>query len=133
MGLVEWQKSRPVSKLSSDPSAESTNEMGRFSGAKYLEWYDEMLEKHDLEGVALYCEFIEDVDVSNCLEGIKVPTLVMAPLRSMASPVSLNEEMARRIKDSRLVIIESVGHMVYIDEPEKTCAAILQWVKDLKR
>ncbi|EMR69678.1 hypothetical protein MGN70_014486 [Eutypa lata] len=133
MGLVEWQKSRPVSKLSSDPSAESTNEMGRFSGAKYLKWYDEMLEKHDLEGVALYCEFIEDVDVSNCLEGIKVPTLVMAPLRSMASPVSLNEEMARRIKDSRLVIIESVGHMVYIDEPEKTCAAILQWVKDLKR
>ncbi|OBT54057.1 hypothetical protein VE04_07766 [Pseudogymnoascus sp. 24MN13] len=133
MGLVEWQKSRPVSKLSSNPNAPNTNEMGRFSGEKYLKWYEEMLDRHDVEGVALYCAFIADVDVSYCLENIKVPTLIMAPRHSMASPVSLNEEMARRIEKSRLVIIDSVGHMLYIDEPEKTCDAILEWVTDIRK
>jgi pimeloyl-ACP methyl ester carboxylesterase len=133
MGLVEWQKSRPVSKLSSNPNAPNTNEMGRFSGEKYLKWYEEMLDRHDVEGVALYCAFIADVDVSYCLENIKVPTLIMAPRHSMASPVSLNEEMARRIEKPRLVIIDSVGHMLYIDEPEKTCDAILEWVTDIRK
>jgi pimeloyl-ACP methyl ester carboxylesterase len=71
--------------------------------------------------------------VSYCLENIKVPTLIMAPRHSMASPVSLNEEMARRIEKSRLVIIDSVGHMLYIDEPEKTCDAILEWVTDIRK
>jgi pimeloyl-ACP methyl ester carboxylesterase len=44
----------------------------------------------------------------------------------------LNEEIVRRIKDSRLAVIDGVGHMVYVDEPEKTCAAILEWVGYLR-
>lgn len=132
MGLVEWQRSRPVSKLSADPNAKSTNEMGRFSGSGYLKWYDEMLAKHTLEGVALYCDFIANVDVTDHLEQIIVPTLILAPRNSMGSPLSVNQEMAAKITRSRLVIIDSVGHMVYIDEPEKTCDNILEWVRDLR-
>ncbi|KAH7161911.1 Alpha/Beta hydrolase protein [Dactylonectria macrodidyma] len=132
MGLVEWQRSRPVSKLSADPNARSTNEMGRFSGSGYLKWYDEMLAKHSLEGVALYCDFIANVDVTGHVEHINIPTLILAPQNSMASPISVNQQMAAMIKGSCLVIIESVGHMLYIDEPEKTCDAILKWVRDLR-
>jgi pimeloyl-ACP methyl ester carboxylesterase len=131
LGLVEWQKSRPVSRLGTNQKNE-TNEMGRFSGPDYLAWYDKMLMKHDLEGVAKYCDFVADVNVSSLLEKIRVPTLIVAPTNSMASPVSLNEEIAERISDSRLVFIQSVGHMVYIDEPEKTCSTILTWVNDVQ-
>jgi len=106
--------------------------MGRFKGPKYLKWYEEMLLKNDLEGLALYCDFVATINVSAGLEDIRVPSLIMAPRNSFASPVSLNEEMAQRIPDSRLVVIESVGHMIYVDEPEATCNAILQWVKDLR-
>ncbi|KAH8652978.1 Alpha/Beta hydrolase protein [Ilyonectria robusta] len=133
MGLVEWQRSRPVSKLSADPNARSTNEMGTFSGPGYLKWYDEMLAKHNLEGVASYCHFIANVDVTSHVENIIVPTLILAPRNSMASPISVNQEMAAKIKGSCLVIIDSVGHMLYIDEPEKTCDAILKWVRDLRK
>ncbi|KAM5349191.1 hypothetical protein ACJ41O_009014 [Fusarium nematophilum] len=132
MGLVEWQRSRPVSKLSSDPDAKSTNEMGRFSGPGYLKWYDEMLEKHDLEGVARYCDFIANVDVTDYVRLITVPTLILAPRNSMASPISVNREISAKIRGSRLIIIDSVGHMLYIDEPEKTCDAVLEWVRDLR-
>ncbi|KAI1611782.1 Alpha/Beta hydrolase protein [Exophiala viscosa] len=131
LGIVEWQKSRPVSRLGTEQPAE-TNEMGRFAGAEYLKWYDNMLCKHDLEGVARYCDFVATVDVSSYLEKIRVPTLILAPAKSIASPLSVNQEMARRIGSSRLVIIESVGHMVYIDEPEKVCEEVLVWVNDVR-
>jgi pimeloyl-ACP methyl ester carboxylesterase len=132
LGLVEWQKSRPVSRLGTNQINEKTNEMGRFSGPGYLAWYDKMLMKHDLENIAKYCDFVANVDVSSLLEEISVPTLIVAPTNSMASPVSLSNEMADRISDSRLVFIESIGHMVYIDEPEKTCSTILTWVNDVQ-
>lgn len=131
LGLVEWQKSRPVSRLGTN-QVNDTNEMGRFSGPAYLEWYDRMLMKHDVENVARYCDFAATVDVSNLLEKINVPTLIVAPTNSMASPVSLNNEIAGRISGSRLVFIQSVGHMVYVDEPEKTCSTIFTWVSDVQ-
>ncbi|KIV81237.1 hypothetical protein PV11_08664 [Exophiala sideris] len=130
MGIVEWQKSRPVSRLGTEPPAE-TNEMGRFAGAEYLKWYNNLLCKHDLEGVARYCDFVATIDVSSYLDKISVPTLILAPAKSMASPVSVNQEMKQRISNSRLVIIESVGHMVYIDEPEKVCEEVLAWVENV--
>lgn len=106
--------------------------MGRFAGPDYRLWFNDMLHKHKSEGIALYFDFIMQVDVHHCLVDIKVPTLVLAPRNSMASPMVVNQEIVSRIKDSRLVIIESVGHMIYIDQPEATCEAILRWVRDLK-
>ncbi len=132
LGILEWQRSRPVSKLGTNQQVENTNDMGRFSGKGYKEWFNRMLQKHTSEGIALYFDFIMDVDVTACLSHVKVPTLVLSPRNSMASPVATNEEIASRIKNSRLVIIESVGHMIYMDKPEATCNAILQWVDDLK-
>ena len=127
MGLLKWQHSRPLSKLGTGQKTE-TNEMGRFSGPGYLRWYDEMLLKHNLEGIALYADFITDgVDVTPCLPGIKVPTLILAPTRSAASPPELNQEMARQIPRSKLVPINGVGHMIYVDEPEKVSNAIKAW------
>ena len=132
LGLLEWQRSRPISKLGINQTIDETNDMGRFSGEGYNEWFRAMLRRHSSEGIALYFDFIMKVDVTDCLEDIKVPTLVLCPRNSMASSVALNQEIASRIEDSRLVIIESVGHMIYMDQPEDTCDAFLQWVHDLR-
>ncbi|PVH70257.1 alpha/beta-hydrolase [Cadophora sp. DSE1049] len=132
MGTLDWSRSRPISNLGTNQKKADTNDMGRFKGPEYLKWYEEMLVRNDLGGLVLFCDFVATINVSAGLEDIKVPSLIMAPRNSFASPVSLNEEMAQRIPDSRLVVIESVGHMIYVDEPEATCNAILQWVKDLR-
>ena len=129
MGLLKWQHSRPVSRLGTGQKKEG-NEMGRFSGPGYLKWYDEMLLKHDLEGMAKYTDFIMPVDVTPCLPRIKVPTLILAPTRSAASPPELNEKMAREISRSKLVVVDGVGHMIYIDEPEQVCDAIKAWATE---
>jgi pimeloyl-ACP methyl ester carboxylesterase len=89
-----------------------------------------MLAKHGLEGAALYCDlFVGNVNVTVHLEGINVPTLILASRNSMASPLSLNQQMTARIRGSRLASIGSVGHMQYIDESKKISDAILKWVK----
>jgi len=131
MTFSGWQKSRPISNLGTDKEVQS-NDMGNFSGEAYQKWYDDMLDKHDTEGIAKYFDFIMGVDVTDYPKQIKVPTLVVSPKNSMASPLSLNKEVASQIPDSRLAVIDSVGHMVYIDQPDATCKAILTWVEDLK-
>ncbi|KAH0342002.1 putative cytochrome P450, partial [Aureobasidium melanogenum] len=132
MTLVEWQKTRPISKLGTNQKA-TTNDMGRFSGEDYNSWFLEMLGKHSTEGVARYFDFIMEVDVSNLLAKISVPTLILSPRNSMASPVELNEKIAAEIPQAKLKIIDSVGHMIYMDQPDATCNAILDWVFDDKR
>ncbi len=112
---------------------DKTNEMGRFSGPGYTKWFDDSLVKSSTEVIALFFDFIMTVDVRNTLDDIKVPTLILSPRNSMASPVAVNEEIAARIKDSRMVIVDSVGHMIYMDKPEATCDAILDWIRDLRK
>lgn len=105
--------------------------MGAFSGPGYQKWFMSMIAKHRSEGIARYFDFIMPVDVTEHLAHIKVPTLVVSPRNSMASPVAVNENIAAQIKESRMVVIESIGHMAYIDQPQATCDAILQWVRDI--
>ncbi|KAJ4348868.1 uncharacterized protein N0V89_010247 [Didymosphaeria variabile] len=131
LGLLEWQRSRPISRLAANRKAD-TNEMGAFSGEAYSKWFESMIQLHQKEGIARYFHFIMQVDVTDQLEHITVPTLVIAPKNSMASPVSLNKHIASEIHTSRLVIIDSVGHMVYMDQPQATCDALLQWLQDVK-
>jgi hypothetical protein len=45
-------------------------------------------------------------------------------MKSFASLLSLNEDTMRRKRDSQLGVIDDVVHIVYIDEPEKTCSAM---------
>ena len=54
---------------------------------------------------AEYFEFVRSVDVSDRLDGVLCPTLVMHPDHSPVIPRHFGEEIARRIPDSRLVMI----------------------------
>ena len=81
--------------------------------------------------MALYAKFVQTVDVSDILEGVKVPTLIVAPTQSFASPSALNEEIARRIPDSRLVWVDGLGHMTWIDKPEEVSKVVLDFVKEI--
>ncbi|KAJ5385556.1 Alpha/Beta hydrolase protein [Penicillium concentricum] len=132
LGILEWKRTRPVTTLDANQNVESYD-MGDFSGEAYKAWDEEMLQKCSSEGIARYFDFITQVDITGLPQDVKTPTLVLSPKNSMASPVAVNQQIASTIQDSRLVIIPSVGHMVYIDQPRATCDAILQWVQDLKQ
>src|SRR3981189_1368021 len=100
LGWAGWQSKVPLSKLGTNEKVTNTNDIGRASGPEYHAWHKAQQKKHPTEGMALYAQFIQTVDVREILEEVKVPTLVVAPTQSFASPRALNEEMARRIPDS---------------------------------
>jgi pimeloyl-ACP methyl ester carboxylesterase len=67
-------------------------------------------------------------DRTALLGDISVPTLVLCGRDDAWSPLSRHEDMARRIRGSRLVDIAECGHMSTMERPEAVGRALLQWL-----
>jgi len=68
------------------------------------------------------------VDSFPTLATIKCPTLILCGREDQATPLSMHEDMARLIPDSRLVIVEQCGHLSTMEQPEKVNAALRVWL-----
>ncbi len=62
------------------------------------------------------------------LPGITCPTLVMVGRQDRWSPLAQHEEMAARIPNAELVVIEDSGHMTLLEQPEQVSNALLRWL-----
>jgi pimeloyl-ACP methyl ester carboxylesterase len=131
LGWAGWQAQVPLSNLGTNDKVKNTNDIGRGSGPAYDKWHRQQQKAHPTEGMALYAQFIQTVDVRDVLEEIKVPTLLVAPTQSFASPKELNEEMARRIPDCKLEWVDGLGHMTWVDEPEQVSSIVLNFISDI--
>jgi pimeloyl-ACP methyl ester carboxylesterase len=67
-------------------------------------------------------------DAGPYLARIACPTLILVGKQDGWSPVVQHEEMSRRIKASKLVIVEHSGHMVTVEQPQPVNGALLQWL-----
>ena len=67
-------------------------------------------------------------DAGPYLDRISCPTLVLVGRQDGWSPPSQNEEIARRIRGSELVIVEHAGHMVTVEQPEPVSRALVEWL-----
>ena len=56
-------------------------------------------------------------DALGALEDVNVPVLVIAGESDRLSPVSMAEQMARRLPNSTLAIIAGAGHMTNMERP----------------
>lgn len=71
----------------------------------------------------------EREDLTGFLPHIEVPALVVAGEMDAFVPLVKAEEMALRMKDSRLVRIAGAGHMPMLEAPAKIAAALLDLVE----
>jgi abhydrolase domain-containing protein 6 len=62
------------------------------------------------------------------LTKIKVPALIIWGKNERMINLSAGENFHKGLKNSRLVIIDKASHLVYIDQPEKTAAAISEFL-----
>lgn len=67
-------------------------------------------------------------DRTALLGTIGIPTLVLCGHEDTWSPVARHEDMARRIRGSRLVDVPDCGHMCTMEKPEAVGRALLQWL-----
>lgn len=59
---------------------------------------------------------------------ITCPTLIMVGRQDRWSPLAQHEEMAARISNAELVVIEDSGHMTLLEQPEQVSNALLRWL-----
>ena len=67
-------------------------------------------------------------DRTALLGDIGIPTLVLCGHEDAWSPLARHEDMARRIRGSRLVDVPDCGHMCTMERPEAVGRALLQWL-----
>lgn len=67
-------------------------------------------------------------DRTALLGDIAIPTLVLCGHDDAWSPLARHEEMARRIRGSRLVDVPDCGHMCTLEKPDAVGRALLQWL-----
>ena len=68
------------------------------------------------------------IDERPFLRRTRVPTLVLAGGDDVLCPVSRHAEMNRLIPGSRLVVLEGVGHLSPLEDPELVAGHLLDWL-----
>ena len=67
-------------------------------------------------------------DIRDNLNDIKVPTLIIHGSIDKICPVGADRYMAKKIPDSKLIILEGVGHAPFLTQPERVNKEIKEFI-----
>ncbi len=70
-------------------------------------------------------------DVDGKLEPIAVPTLIICGVADKMMPPTFSQQLADQMSNSQLVTITNSGHMMQLEQPIQTAAAIDQFLNSL--
>ena len=98
---------------------------------EYVKWWIDQVAVSKSEGLAGYADFLCKVDCRDVLKDIKVPTLILAPMRSAATSVEEQKSIQASIAGSKLELIDAAGHEIYVQKPEHCQKAFLEFVQDI--
>lgn len=93
--------------------------------AKYLpkEWY---------EGFIRLTKSAEDLNITDRLKEINIPTLIIGAEFDITTPLRLQKKIQKRIPNSKLVVIEGSGHASMYEKPYEFAALILGFLESYK-
>lgn len=91
---------------------------------------EQMLETRS---AVIYGDYLacNNFDLTARLQEIEVPALVIAGDRDKMTPLYLNEQLQRGMKQAELAVIPDSGHMVMLEEPEAVASRIYDFVQSL--
>lgn len=89
-----------------------------------------MIERQPVEGMAGALVAMRDrPDATGLLTTVSVPAAVIVGEADAITPVSVAEEMTRRLSDARLTVVPEAGHMAPMEAPEAVNAALLDLMR----
>ena len=86
---------------------------------------------HSTEELARRAAGLAGFDAYDRLEGLDVPTLVMAGSHDILIPTENARLLAKRIRRSTLVLIEDAGHVFMVEQPDAASAALLHFIEGI--
>jgi pimeloyl-ACP methyl ester carboxylesterase len=90
---------------------------------------DRLLAGTDVEVWAKVFPSLIDFDLSEVLEGLALPTLIVCGDKDRLTPPAQARHMASKIAESRLLILEDAGHMAFLEEHEVLDAEITEFAR----
>jgi 3-oxoadipate enol-lactonase len=79
--------------------------------------FAKMIETTPLEGYAGWCGAIRNLNVTDRLSGITLPTTVIVGEEDPATPVAASQAIAASIPGAKLIIMPGVSHMLSSENP----------------
>lgn len=64
------------------------------------------------------------------LSAVKCPVLVLAGRQDALCGPSMQEDLAKKITDAKLVLIDQCGHLSPLDQPEAVTAVLSYWLQE---
>lgn len=98
---------------------------------EYETWWLSQIAVNDAEGMAGYANFLSSLDTRPFLSQITIPTLILAPAKSVATPLEEQLQITRQVQNSKLVVIHGSGHEIYAVSAEECQRAFLEFLRGL--
>ena len=87
-----------------------------------------MLSQTSDEGYIAACTALRDADLRDAAQQIKVPVQCIAGSDDLATPEDVVKAMADNIPGSRFAVIEGVGHIPCLEDPENFCKVVRDFI-----
>ncbi len=95
-----------------------------------LAGYKTMLSNTNTDGYIKACRALQDNDLTNEVELIKLPTLLIGGSEDGSIPTELVRETAKKIPGAEFIEIDGVGHIPCAEKPLTVAALILKFVNN---
>ena len=112
-----------------EPLVEPT--IGRWFTAPFVQGRNDILDgvramirRTPPRGYAGCCHAISQLDLTDKLDAIKLPTLIVVGEEDQGTPVAASRAIHERVKGSELQILKSASHLSNIEQPEAFTSAL---------
>jgi pimeloyl-ACP methyl ester carboxylesterase len=80
-------------------------------------WGELIVNRSDAASAVQMLECVEGLDVESRLASLAVPTLILHGSRDAIVPLACAEQLAARIRGSRLAVADGAGHVPTVTRP----------------
>jgi len=105
---------------------------GRGAKASDVELARRLIQATDPSTVRAATQWLVDVDLTEALAEVTLPTLVVCGSADILTPPGESRRLARAIADSRLVVMKGVGHTLMLERAEEFDALLVEFDAELE-
>jgi 3-oxoadipate enol-lactonase len=91
----------------------------------------DMIRRTNPRGYAGCCHAIRSLDLTDRLDAITIPTLIIVGAQDVGTPVAASQAIHERIKGSELVILDPASHLSNLEQPEHFTRALEMFLTKL--
>jgi 3-oxoadipate enol-lactonase len=90
-----------------------------------------MIRRTPVRGYVGCCHAISQLDLTDKLDAIKLPTLIVVGEEDQGTPVAASRAINERVKGSQLEVLKSASHLSNIEQPEAFTNALTSFLSRL--